>query len=54
MCWAYSLLLVVLMASPALAGLDEGKDAYGRGDYATALREWRPLAEQGVCDWSCV
>jgi TPR repeat protein len=22
-------------------------DAYNRGDYATALREWRPLAEQG-------
>ncbi len=21
--------------------------AYQRGDYATALREWRPLAEQG-------
>ncbi len=21
--------------------------AYHRGDYATALREWRPLAEQG-------
>ena len=23
-------------------------DAYSRGDYATALHEWRPLAEQGV------
>ena len=22
-------------------------EAYNRGDYATALREWRPLAEQG-------
>ncbi len=24
--------------------------AYDRGDYATALREWRPLAEQGHAD----
>jgi len=22
-------------------------DAYNQGDYATALKEWRPLAEQG-------
>ena len=33
--------------APARAGLDEGVAAYDRGDYATALREWRPLAEQG-------
>ncbi len=32
------------------AGLDEGVAAYKRGYYATALREWRPLAEQGVAD----
>ena len=32
---------------PAWAGFDEGLAAYERGDYATALREWRPLAEQG-------
>jgi hypothetical protein len=25
----------------------KGVDAYDRGDYATALREWTPLAEQG-------
>jgi TPR repeat protein len=25
-------------------------DAYGRGDYATALREWQPLAERGHAD----
>jgi len=29
------------------ADLSKGKDAYDKGDYATALREWRPLAEQG-------
>ena len=26
----------------------EGYDAYNRGDYDTALKEWRPLAEQGL------
>ncbi len=35
------------LTAPAWAGLDEGVAAYHRGDYATALREWRPLAEQG-------
>ncbi len=29
---------------PAWVGWDEGLAAYDRGDYATALREWRPLA----------
>ncbi len=43
--WAYSLLLVVLMALPASAGFDDGLAAVQRGDYATALREF--LAEQG-------
>ena len=35
------------LTAPAWAGFDEGLAAYQRGDYATALREWRPLAEQG-------
>ncbi len=35
------------LTAPAWAGLDEGVAAYHRGDYATALREWHPLAEQG-------
>lgn len=38
-------LLGVLNA--AHAGFDEGFLAYQRGDFTTALREWRPLAEQG-------
>ena len=37
----------VCLAEPAWADFQAGKDAYDRGDYATALREWRPLAEQG-------
>ena len=32
---------------PASAGYDAGEAAYKRGDYATALRELRPLAERG-------
>ena len=35
------------LTAPAWAGFDEGVAAYDRGDYATALREWRPLAKQG-------
>ncbi len=35
------------LTAPAWAGLDKAEAAYLRGDYATALREWRPLAEQG-------
>ena len=43
--------LVLVLAAPA-AGQDynKGHEAYGRGDYATALREWRPLAEAGDAD----
>ena len=39
-------LLVAVMAT-ALADFQEGVAAFKRGDYATALREFRPLAEQG-------
>ncbi len=35
------------LTAPAWAGFDEGMAAAKRGDYATALREWRPLAKQG-------
>jgi len=35
-------------AMPAIAAaIDDGQTAYNAGDYATALRLWRPLAEQG-------
>jgi TPR repeat protein len=42
------LLLVLSFATPAWADFQAGVDAYDRGDYATALREWRPLAELGI------
>jgi uncharacterized protein len=44
------LLTVVVVAqctAPVWAGYDEGIAAYDRGDYATALQEWQPLADQG-------
>jgi len=40
-------LSIVPLAVPAWADYKAGEDAYNRGDFATALREWRPLAEQG-------
>lgn len=39
--------LAFLQSGPAWAGLDEGVAAFKRGDYAAALREFRPLAERG-------
>ena len=39
---------VVMLATSAFAqDWDKGLDAYNAGDYATALQEFRPLAEQG-------
>ncbi len=40
-------LSLVCLATPVWAGIDAGKEAFDRGDYATALREWRPMAERG-------
>lgn len=39
--------LVLGLCGPAWAGFEEGLAAYKRYDYAAALEEWRPLAEQG-------
>ncbi len=44
------LTVAVLLGSAGVswsADLQKGLDAANRGDYATALREWKPLAEQG-------
>ena len=40
-------LFIVCLAAPAWADFHAGMNASNRGDCATALREWRPLAEQG-------
>jgi len=47
------LTLAVLLGSAGVsesADFQKGFDAYERGDYTTALREWTPLAEQGDAD----
>jgi len=44
------LTIAVLLGSAGVswsAGFQKGVAAYESGDYATALREWNPLAEQG-------
>ena len=38
------------MAGTEAGGFQAGWEAYGRGDFEAALREWRPLAEQGVSE----
>ena len=35
------------LTSLAHADFQDGLDAYNRGDYETAFKEWHPLAEQG-------
>jgi uncharacterized protein len=41
------MLSIVCLVVPAWADFQAGMDAYNRGDFTTALREWQPLAEQG-------
>ena len=44
------LTLAVLLGSAGVsfsADFQKGVTAYNSGDFATALREWKPLAEQG-------
>ena len=46
----FRLILALLLAGAGLsvnADFDDGLAAYKKRDYATALREWQPLAEQG-------
>ena len=41
----------ILMAGASWAGpFDDGVAAYRRGDFTTALRLWRPLANQGIAE----
>jgi TPR repeat protein len=42
------LMVAVVMAGGAVAGsFEDGVTAFNRRDYATAVKLWRPLAEQG-------
>ena len=40
-------LFVAIAVSVSAQDFNRGVDAYRSGDYATAMNEWRPLAEQG-------
>ena len=44
---ALAIVFVLGFASSAWADFQAGVAAYDRGDYATAFREMKPLAEQG-------
>ena len=41
-------LSIICLVAPTWADFKAGENAYHRGDYATALHELRPLAEQGL------
>ena len=46
-----ALVFAVGLAGAAVAGpFEDGEAAYDKGDYATALRLWRPLADQGAAN----
>ena len=46
----YTIILSFLFSFSVFADWEAGVDAYQAGDYATALKEFRPLAEQGDAD----
>ena len=41
------ILFVLLGSQMSAQEIDKGYEAYNDGDYATALKEWKPIAEQG-------
>ena len=41
---------VVVIAAPALADVKAGVEAWGRGDFARAVQEWRGPATAGDAD----
>ena len=45
--WVMVLPLLLAVHGLAYGGINSGDAAYNQGDYGAALREWRPLAEQG-------
>ncbi len=47
---ALAAVLLILLVGPVRAGFEEGWTAYERGDYETAVKEFRPLAEQGYAE----
>lgn len=50
---AASLMLVAIVGAAVADPIEEAKVAHDRGDYATALRLLRPLADLGLADAQC-
>ena len=48
--WLIALGAASLLAAPALADVKAGVDAWARGEYETAVKEWRPAAINGNRD----
>ncbi len=48
--WVLAAGAACIMAAPALADVKAGVDAWGRGDYENAVKEWRPAAIAGNMD----
>ena len=45
------LCFLIMLAAPIFAqDLQNGEKAFAKKDYATALKEWRPLAERGILE----
>ena len=44
---ALSCFLMTLAAPISAQNFEKGVAAYNRGDYATAFKEWKPLADAG-------
>ena len=42
--------LAAVLATPALADVKAGIEAWQRGDYASAIRQWEPAAKAGDAD----
>jgi tetratricopeptide (TPR) repeat protein len=42
-----SVISILLFCAPVFADYAKGLDAAQKGDFVTALKEWKPLAEQG-------
>jgi TPR repeat protein len=45
--WFGGLLALIAVGVAAAGPYEDGATAYMRGDYLTAMRLWRPLADQG-------
>jgi len=44
---AFPITFIILIGTPAFADYAAGLIAYNGGDYATALKEFKPLAKRG-------